>query len=74
MRVEEEQVVAPARLSDGPAYGEAEVPVPGLGLRDVVLDIRPGIRVPVGVAFDVEERTVELVGAALGHTGYLQSA
>ena len=37
-------------------------------------DVRPGVGVPFRVAFEVEERTAELVRAALGHARNLQPA
>ena len=74
MRVEEEQLVSGARRADGAANRVPPVPLLGDRLRNTVAFVGPAVRVPVGVPPDVEDRSVELIRAALADGRNLQSA
>ena len=66
MGVEEEQLVAAARLADGPANRETVVPLLQYGLGIAVQDVRSAVAVPARIALDIIQRPVETVRAALG--------
>src|SRR5207244_4245480 len=74
VRVEEEQLVVAAGLTDGAADRVAERLRAGLHFRVPVLLVDPTVRIPVRVGLDVVRRTAELVRAALGDRGDLQTA
>ena len=74
MRVEEEQVVGPARLADRPAEGIAVGLLRGLRRGIAVLLTHPARGVPVRIREGRVGRAPELVRAALGHRRDLQAA
>src|SRR5262249_61410812 len=74
LRVEEEQLVAPARFSDGTADREPEILLAFDGFRIPVEPVDLAVGVPVGVAGDVVGRSAELVRAALGDRRQLKTA
>jgi hypothetical protein len=72
--VEEEQLVAAARLADGTADGVAEILLVDLRLRVAVEHVRAAVAVPVGVALHVIDGAAEPVRSALRDRGDLQAA